>query len=413
MIKISDKIEIGIYKKLYTTTLINLISDSVAHVALPLAFLYATGSVSAAASLATASLVTQLVLALPLAAIADCLPRRPIVILAYFIEAISLSVLAGMLYMQSVSILALIILGFIRGGASQLSVSATAGYLPQLLGRESMLKFNSRVETVEGVAAIGGPSLSGGLVGLLGGPLSLLVPSIMSIFNALVYKTLPDTEVPEKLKGKRKIREVLSSIIPDIWEGILYVLRSPSLVVMQLVQIALGLTTAGYIYGVLVHLKHGLELETWLVGILVASTGVGGIVASLLLEKVFPISQYRSVLIVSLASIAFLLSAFSFIDGIWIAAIALFALDFFWVAIFIYSGTLTQYITDDAYLARVDSVSDLSFLSASAVSVFLASWVLDGWGTGTYLSIISLSVLPAFLTLLLWVRNGKGEVKKA
>lgn len=318
-----------------------------------------------------------------------------------------------MLYMQSVSILALIILGFIRGGASQLSVSATAGYLPQLLGRESMLKFNSRVETVEGVAAIGGPSLSGGLVGLLGGPLSLLVPSIMSIFNALVYKTLPDTEVPEKLKGKRKIREVLSSIIPDIWEGILYVLRSPSLVVMQLVQIALGLTTAGYIYGVLVHLKHGLELETWLVGILVASTGVGGIVASLLLEKVFPISQYRSVLIVSLASIAFLLSAFSFIDGIWIAAIALFALDFFWVAIFIYSGTLTQYITDDAYLARVDSVSDLSFLSASAVSVFLASWVLDGWGTGTYLSIISLSVLPAFLTLLLWTRNGKGEVKKA
>lgn len=55
---------------------VKLIGDAIAKLALPLAFLYATSSIVLASTLATATLTTQLFLTLPLAAIADRLPRR-------------------------------------------------------------------------------------------------------------------------------------------------------------------------------------------------------------------------------------------------------------------------------------------------------------------------------------------------
>ena len=88
----------GVYRRLYSTTLINLIADAVVQVALPLAFLSATGSVFLAALLAGATLLTQLILTLPLAAIADMLPRRPIVIAGYVVEASCLAFLGVMLW---------------------------------------------------------------------------------------------------------------------------------------------------------------------------------------------------------------------------------------------------------------------------------------------------------------------------
>lgn len=63
--------------------LMNLIGDAIAQLALPLAFLYATGSIVLASILATATLTTQLFLTLPLAAIADRLPRRKVVFAGY------------------------------------------------------------------------------------------------------------------------------------------------------------------------------------------------------------------------------------------------------------------------------------------------------------------------------------------
>lgn len=395
----------GVYRKLYSTTLINLIADAVVQVALPLAFLSATGSVSLAALLAGATLLTQLILTLPLAAVADMLPRRPIVIAGYVAEASCLAFLGVMLWFGVSNIIVFIGVGCLRGAASQFGVAASAGYIPQLLGRESLLRYNSRVETIEGVAAIGGPTLAGGIVSLLGGPIALAVPALMSAVNAVVYRALPDRPAPSPTKMSLTGAIAPRRIVTQITDGFTYVLRSRLLVSAQLVQFALGATTAGYIYGVVVYLKSSLDVPSWQVGFILAASGVGGIAASLMLERFIPIDRYRIVIIIALLGVLTILIGFTFVENLFILATGLFLLDCCWVAVFIYVGTLSQYVTDDAHLARVDSVETLVFLGASSLSTLLAGAIIPTHGVTWYLTAISLATLPAVASLMLLPRT--------
>lgn len=395
----------GVYRKLYSTTLINLIADAVVQVALPLAFLSATRSVSLAALLAGATLLTQLILTLPLAAVADMLPRRPIVIAGYVAEASCLAFLGVMLWFGVSNIIVFIGVGCLRGAASQFGVAASAGYIPQLLGRESLLRYNSRVETIEGVAAIGGPTLAGGIVSLLGGPIALAVPALMSAVNAVVYRALPDRPAPSPTKMSLTGAIAPRRIVTQITDGFTYVLRSRLLVSAQLVQFALGATTAGYIYGVVVYLKSSLDVPSWQVGFILAASGVGGIAASLMLERFIPIDRYRIVIIIALLGVLTILIGFTFVENLFILATGLFLLDCCWVAVFIYVGTLSQYVTDDAHLARVDSVETLVFLGASSLSTLLAGAIIPTHGVTWYLTAISLATLPAVASLMLLPRT--------
>ncbi|OFT25649.1 hypothetical protein HMPREF3172_06425 [Brevibacterium sp. HMSC08F02] len=389
-----------VYRRLYSTTLINLIADAVVQVALPLAFLSATGSVSLAALLAGATLLTQLILTLPLAAVADMLPRRPIVIAGYVVEASCLALLGVMLWFGVANAIVFIGVGCIRGAASQFGVAASAGYIPQLLGRESMLHFNSRVETIEGVAAIGGPTLAGGIVGLLGGPIALAVPALMSALNAVLYRVLPDRPAPSATTMSMTRAMSPRRILSQISDGFTYVRRSRLLVSAQLVQFALGATTAGYIYGVVVYLKSSLDVPSWQVGFILAASGVGGIAASLLLERFIPIEYYRIVIIIALLGVLAILIGFTFVENLFILAAGLFLLDCCWVAVFIYVGTLSQYVTNDEHLARVDSVETLVFLGASSLSTLLAGAIIPTHGVTWYLTAISVATLPAIASLI-------------
>ena len=389
-----------VYRRLYSTTLINLIADAVVQVALPLAFLSATGSVSLAALLAGATLLTQLILTLPLAAVADMLPRRPIVIAGYVVEASCLALLGVMLWFGVANAIVFIGVGCIRGAASQFGVAASAGYIPQLLGRESMLHFNSRVETIEGVAAIGGPTLAGGIVGLLGGPIALAVPALMSALNAVLYRVLPDRPAPSATTMSMTRAMSPRRILSQISDGFSYVRRSRLLVSAQLVQFALGATTAGYIYGVVVYLKSSLDVPSWQVGFILAASGVGGIAASLLLERFIPIEYYRIVIIIALLGVLAILIGFTFVENLFILAAGLFLLDCCWVAVFIYVGTLSQYVTNDEHLARVDSVETLVFLGASSLSTLLAGAIIPTHGVTWYLTAISVATLPAIASLI-------------
>lgn len=389
-----------VYRRLYSTTLINLIADAVVQVALPLAFLSATGSVSLAALLAGATLLTQLILTLPLAAVADMLPRRPIVIAGYVVEASCLALLGVMLWFGVANAIVFIGVGCIRGAASQFGVAASAGYIPQLLGRESMLHFNSRVETIEGVAAIGGPTLAGGIVGLLGGPIALAVPALMSALNAVLYRVLPDRPAPSATTMSMTRAMSPRRILSQISDGFTYVRRSRLLVSAQLVQFALGATTAGYIYGVVVYLKSSLDVPSWQVGFILAASGVGGIAASLLLERFISIEYYRIVIIIALLGVLAILIGFTFVENLFILAAGLFLLDCCWVAVFIYVGTLSQYVTNDEHLARVDSVETLVFLGASSLSTLLAGAIIPTHGVTWYLTAISVATLPAIASLI-------------
>lgn len=408
----------SIYARLYTTTVLNLFGDAVVDIALPLALLAATGSISLAAGLAAASQVTRMVLTLPLSAISDRLPRRPVVMVGYAVEGLCLIALAIIVGASVVNLPWVIGLGIVRGAVSELGTVASAGYVPAVLGRENLLRYHSRVETVEGAVAITAPPAGAALVQFVGASVGLFMPALLSFANLILYRGLPDDGAikadkaranakgtnPSSSPARPTLREALGNVVPDVAAGLSYMCRNPLQRLLLVVGFGLGASTSGYIFGVVPHLQVERGLDASVVGIIMAASGLGGIVGSLVLEKIFKVGSSIRVLVGAFAVVALCLSLFPVVDSVVLDAVILFVLDIAWVACFIYSGTLEQYVTPDSMMARVQSVIGIAFALGGTLSSGLAAVLVDRFGSAVFLW--SIGVLSATVVLCLIPRWG-------
>ena len=386
--------------RLYLTSALNLLADSISSVALPLAFLQATGSVSLSASLVAAGYFPGIFLTLPLGALADRLPRIPLVALSYVVESLCLAALALALHLGVENVFLVSLIGFLRGAVSELSVLASAGYVPQVLGRENLLRFHSRIETIEGGAAIAGPSLSGWVVGIFGGILSIFLPSAISAVNAVVYCLLPRPRAASG--GDNAGPRAGGSLFSDVVASVKYVTSRGIHILLLSANFFLGASTASYIFGVVVHLRNDMGLRASSVGLIMAASGAGGIVCSLILDRLFNVGDGKRVLLGAVCTSGVLLSSFGFVSNAWAAAAWLFMLDFAWVACFIFIGTLQQYFTPDRFLARVESINGLVFTGGAALaSMAAASW-LENYGARAFLTGVgAIAIVPVGIALMM------------
>ncbi|MDO4241082.1 MAG: hypothetical protein Q4C71_00920 [Microbacteriaceae bacterium] len=145
---------------------------------------------------------------------------------------------------------------------------------------------------------------------------------------------------------------------------------------------------------------HDLGLEAGVVGLIMAASGVGGIVAALVLERFFPVERARPVLLLSLLGVGAVLAGFSFVNITAVTPVLLFVLDFCWVGIFVYAGTLGQYGVRDELLARVESISENVFLLASTVSAACAAWLIPSYGVTVFMIAAAATVVFPLLALL-------------
>lgn len=171
---------------LYLSTAVGLLGESIATVGLPLAILHATGSIALAGTLVAAGEVPALILALPLGAIADRLPRRPVVLAGHIGKVVCIAALTLLLALNRFTLPAAILIGGVRGLFSQFAEAAFAGYVPTVLGRRSLLRYNSRLEVIEGGAALAGPSIGGGVVQFVGALWGAASSGITSAINAVI-----------------------------------------------------------------------------------------------------------------------------------------------------------------------------------------------------------------------------------
>lgn len=390
--------ESTIFVRLYSTRTTGLLGDAISSLALPLAFLAKTGSVTLAATLVAAAQVPQFVLALPLGTVADRVPRKPLVICGCVAEAGALAALSLMLLLGHPGFVGVVCLGAVRGAFGQLGVSAAAGYVPQMLGRDNLLRYHSRVETVEGVATIVGPPVSGGLVGAVGGPLALMFPAGASLINAFVFGFLPAAPRPATHRAHPDCGT--DGVIVGTARGIRYALTHRLQFALLLASMALGTTTTSYVFGVVVHLREGLQLSPGWLGVVMACSGLGGLVGSLIVQRVFTVGQGRCVLIGALIVVGAGLVALPHVFSPVLAGCVLFVLDFAWVTCFIFCGTLRQYDVPEDFLARVESINGLAFTLGAAVASGYAALVINSVGVTILLTVVGSSVIVPIAALV-------------
>ncbi len=137
------------------------------------------------ALLGTIEFLPFILFSLPAGAWVDRLRRRPILIIADIGRAVSLGSIPVAWQLGILTIEQLYVVGFVTGVLTVFFDVSYQSYLPSLLERDQILEGNSKLEISRTVAQTAGPALGGGLIGIVGAPLSIIADAISFLGSAL------------------------------------------------------------------------------------------------------------------------------------------------------------------------------------------------------------------------------------
>lgn len=267
------------FRKFWAAETTSAIGSHVTIVALPLlAALTLDASPAQMGLLSAASTAPFLLIGLFVGVWVDRVRRSPLLIAADLTRAALLAVipLAWFTGWLSMGLLYSVALG--SGSLTVVFEVASLSLLPALVGRESLVEGNGKLEASRSLAQIGGPGIAGWLVGLVGAPLAILLDAVSYVVSA-VFLTRMAKLSPEKMPtvSSHEARNVLK----DAVEGLRTVFAHPLL--RSLVLCSANINFFGFVFlsVYVLYLTRDLGLGPSAVGLVFALGGVGALLGAL------------------------------------------------------------------------------------------------------------------------------------
>lgn len=212
------------FLKLWAGETISLLGSQITLLALPLTAVLALHANAVQMGLLSAVQMSPFLLVGLFAGVwVDRLRRRPVLIAADIGRFVLLLVIPaaarlGMLHMEELYLIA-----FLVGTLTVFFDVAYQSFLPTLVGRESLVEGNSKLEVSESGARVAGPSLAGTLVGLVTAPLAIAADALSFLVSALFLGWIHNSE------AEPTAAEPGQGLWRQIGEGLGFVLGQPLL----------------------------------------------------------------------------------------------------------------------------------------------------------------------------------------
>ena len=366
--------------RIYVALIGSLVGTGIYSFALPIAILASTGEIGLAGVMAVAMQIPNIALAYPLATLSDSLPRKPMIVIAGAVNILSILTLALMIEQHMLSWFAIAALGFVSGVFSELAAASESGYIPQLLGRENLLSYNARREICEGISAIIAPPTAGFIVLVAGATAGLIVPVLLFGAATISYATLPSVEMETKTEQRETAQH---GFIHRMFDGIQYMFSGAPQRLILVYTFFLAAATASYSLIIIYRLYEELTFEASTVGMIMACSGIGGIVAALIIDRFLSFENTRGMLLVANNPV--------------VLGALLFILDVGWASAFIFSNNLRDCITPNELLGRASSLDGAVFGLGTLYSMGAVALMLDHLGSFNAALVVS---IPAVLCLI-------------
>jgi len=299
--------------------------SSMAAIGVPLlAVTVLRASTFAVSALTAAAYLPWLVIGLPVGAWVDRLAARPLMIACDLISALlyaSLPVAAWLGVLDTGQVVAVALLA---GAANVFFATAYQVYLPSLVTPAELVEGNAKLQGGAQVASIGGRGLAGLAAEAIGAAPALLFNSASFLVSAACLLRIRPVAVPAASASLPPAPAAPSAVpAPDApaapgpsagpprpgrlyeqtWEGIRFVARDRYLRFFTIYAAVSNLSYAGNLALVVVFLVRTVGLSSAAVGVLTATSGLGGLLGALVarrLTRVF--GTARALLLTTLGS---------------------------------------------------------------------------------------------------------------
>jgi predicted MFS family arabinose efflux permease len=146
--------------------------------------------------LAASSYVAWLVVGLPAGALVARLPLRGTQVACDAARAVAVLSVPVVWWWGTLTLAHLVAVALVVSFADVFFFVANTTFLPSVVSRESLQARNSLMSGTHAATQLGGPSLGGLLVQVLGAAPALLADAVSYVVSAVLLRTLPDREVP-------------------------------------------------------------------------------------------------------------------------------------------------------------------------------------------------------------------------
>jgi MFS family permease len=205
----------------------------------------------------------------------DRLRRRPLLIIADVVRALTLLAIPIAWLLGSLSFGVLYIVAIIVGSFTVVFDVAYISFLPSLIRRDQLVDGNSKLEMSVSTAQVGGPAIGGVLIGALSAPLVILLDAASYLLSALFLLRIRDS-------GRTgRSHPIAQSVKADIVEGVHVVMRSTVLRSMALSSSILTLTGWAFLAVYVLYMTGDLGLGASAIGLVFAAGGVGALLGAL------------------------------------------------------------------------------------------------------------------------------------
>ncbi len=263
----------------WSASTVSSVGSAVSSVALPLvAVTVLHASALEVGLLAAASYVAWLVIGLPAGVVVARLPLRGTQVAMDLVRVLALGSLPLAWWLGTLTLGHLLVVALVIGFADVLFDVGSMTLLPAIVPREELNARNSLNSGTHAVTQLAGPSLGGLLVQLLGAVPAVLVDALSYLVSAVLIRRLPRRRVPLPA-GDVGVRAMVR-------EGWHFVARHPVLGPCMWEATATNFACGALLALAPVYLVRDLQAPPALVGVLIASEGVGSLVGAALAPRV-------------------------------------------------------------------------------------------------------------------------------
>lgn len=349
------------------------VGSAVGGVALPLtALIVLDATAFEMGVIAASAYVAWLVIGLPAGVLTQRLPLRRLQVGMDVLRALAVASIPVAWWLDVLTIGQLVVVALVTSFANVLFDVANSTFLPSVVPKEQLQARNSLMSGTHAASQLGGPSLGGVCVQLLGAVPTLLVDAASYLASAALLGRLPDRTMPTSE------RPPMRAMIREGWD---YVTRHPIMGPCMWDATATNFVCGGQMALFALYLVRDLQAPAALVGFLLAAEGIGALVGAALVPSVVrAVGSARACLVAGFVSVG---GAILIPVGHGVLGYAMFALGtvVFAAGVVVLSTatrTYRQIASPPELLARV--MATVRFVSWGAIPLgSLAAGVLATW----------------------------------
>jgi MFS family permease len=267
-----------IFWRFWTASTVSTWGTSVTAVAMPvIALILLHASAFEVSLLTAASFTAWLVIGLPAGALVRRYPLRATQVTMDLVRAVAIASIPGAYALGLLTIAQLVVVTLVVSFADVVFSVGNSTFLPRIVPKPELTRRNSIFSGTNSVSQFGAPALAGVLIATIGPIVSMSVDSISYLLSSIILVRLPNPGM-QPHKDRRPI-------VQDIKEGIAFVWRHPVMRPCVLAATVLNFGCGALTALLPVFVVRGAHASPALVGPVLATEGIGALLAAVLVGR--------------------------------------------------------------------------------------------------------------------------------